>query len=213
MQGLFISLEGPDGSGKSTQARLWYRYFKKRKLPVLLTREPGGSPIAEDLRKVLLSEKNKGLAAQAELLLFEAGRSQHVADTIAPALKAGKIVLCDRFTDSTLAYQGYGRGLDHRDIRWLNRFATQGLQPHLTLCFDLAEGEGLKRASRGKTPDRMESSGAAFHARVRRGFLALARRDPRRVKLLKVSGRPPAEIFQESLGYAAAALKRAHHGI
>jgi len=216
LRGLFFTLEGPDGSGKSTQAGLIFRYLKKRRIPAVLTREPGGkgSPVAEKLREVLLSSKHKGLTPKAELLLFEASRAQHVHDTILPAFKAGKVVICDRFVDSTLAYQAGGRGLNAREVARLNEQATGGLKPDLTLLFDMAETEGLRRAKVAKndTSDRMEALGQAFHARVRAAFLGLARKESGRIKLISVAGKTPEEVFAAGLAYLEPLLKK-NHGI
>jgi dTMP kinase len=212
LRGLFVSLEGPDGSGKSTQAGLIFQYLKKRQIPAILTREPGGSSVAEKLRQVLLSEKHHGLHDKAEVLLFEASRAQHLRDTITPALEAGKVVLCDRYVDSTLAYQGHGRGLDTKALVWLNNFASEGLKPDLTLLFDMPERDGLKRAIQAKDQkgDRMEALGPEFHARVRQGFLSLAKAAPRRIKVIPVIGKGPQEILSEGLGFLEPLL--AKHG-
>lgn len=199
-KGLFITLEGPDGAGKSTQRRLLAAALRKAGRKVVETREPGGSPLAEVIRALVLDPKHRGLSDRAELLLFEAARAQHVADTIVPALKKGAVVLCDRFTDSTLAYQGAGRALRRADVEWLNRFATAGLTPDLTLVFDLGASEGLRRAKKLKgRADRMEQADLAFHRRVRAAFLALARSASRRVKRIDVTGKSPEAVAAEGL--------------
>lgn len=199
-KGLFVTLEGPDGSGKSTQRRLLAAALRKSGYKVVETREPGGSPLAEKIRDLVLDPKNQGLVAGAELLLFEAARCQHVADLILPALKKGAVVLCDRFTDSTLAYQGAGRALRQADVLWLNRFATAGLKPDLTLVYDLGAQEGLKRARRLKgRSDRMEKADLAFHRRVGSAFRRLARTQSRRVKLIRVDGQSPQAIADQGL--------------
>ena len=175
-----------------------------------LTREPGGSPLAAKIRALVLDPRMRGLQAGAELLLFAADRRQHVADTIAPALERGHLVLCDRFTDSTTAYQGAGRELGAADVAWINRFAAQGLVPDLTLFFDLPVADGLKRAGRRKAaPDRMEASSLAYLERVRRAFLRLAREEPGRVKRIKVLGRGRDEICAEALGLLEGVLGKA----
>jgi dTMP kinase len=165
---------------------------------VVETREPGGSPAAERIRTLLLDAKLKGLRAGAELLLFEAARLQHVHDTILPALAAGKVVLCDRFTDSTVAYQGAGRAMDPKAVTWLNGIATGGLKPDLTLLYDLANG--LSRAHKAKGgKDRMELADKAFHARVRAAFLKIAKAEPRRVKRIDVAGKNPQQVVELGL--------------
>jgi dTMP kinase len=169
-------------------------------LKVLLTREPGGSAQAAKIRALLLGAKGY-LSPPAELLLFLADRAQHVKDTIEPALKKGQVVICDRFGDSTLAYQGGGRGFKAATIEALNRFATGGLQPKLTLLFDLKAPHGLKRAKKRGAADRMESAGAGFHARVRAEFLKLARRDAKRIKVIRVAGKTREEIRDEAMGH------------
>lgn len=195
-----MSLEGPDGSGKSTQRALLAKHLRSFGYDVVETREPGGSPVAERIRALLLDPELKGLRAGAELLLFEAARLQHVHDTILPALAAGKVVLCDRFTDSTTAYQGAGRAVDPRAVVWLNRMATGALKPGLTLVYDLGVGPGLRRARQAKGgQDRMEQADKAFHGRVRAAFRALARREPRRVKRIEVTGRSPQAILELGL--------------
>jgi dTMP kinase len=207
-KGLFVTLEGPDGAGKSTQRRLLAAALRKAGHKVVETREPGGSPLAEVIRALVLDPKHHGLTDRAELLLFEAARAQHVADTILPALKVGAVVLCDRFSDSTLAYQGAGRALKRADVEWLNRFATAGLAPDLTLVFDLGSAEGLRRAKRLKgSADRMEQADLAFHRRVRAAFLALARSAPRRVKRLAVDGKTPEAVAAEGLALISKKLR------
>jgi dTMP kinase len=206
--GLFVTLEGPDGSGKSTQARLLTEKLRKAGYRVVLTREPGGSALAEKIRAVLLDPAHQALHAGAELLLFEAARRQHVADTVQPALAQGQIVVCDRFVDSTSAYQVAGRGLKAADVAWLNRFASAGLKPDLTLLFDISVTEGLRRAQKAKGGrDRMEQTQRAFRERVRRGFLALARRESGRVKRLLVEGRTPQELCAQAWALLAPKLK------
>jgi len=191
-KGLFVSLEGPDGAGKSTQRRLLAAALRKLGHKVVETREPGGSPLAEFIRALVLDPKHHGLTHRAELLLFEAARAQHVADTILPALKKGAVVLCDRFTDSTIAYQGYGRGADLKRLADLNRMASGGIAPELTFLLDCPAEVGLSRTARrmeSQRPDesredRFEREEAEFHARVRRGFQEIAQSEPGRVRLL-----------------------------
>lgn len=207
--GLFVTLEGPDGSGKSTQAGLLAKALSERGYPVLLTRQPGGSALAAPIRALLLDKALQGLDPAAELLLFCADRRQHVTDTLLPALAQGQVVICDRYTDSTRAYQGAGRALKAADVAWLNRFASQGLAPKLTLLYDIPVAEGLKRARRHKGGlDRMELSTRDYFERVRRGFLAIAKAEPRRIKRLAVAGRSPEAIATEGLDHLLKALKR-----
>lgn len=183
--GFFITFEGIEGCGKTTQLRRLAADLQADGHAVLLTREPGGCAIADTLRQVLLDSANHAMAPATELLLYAAARAQHVAEVIGPALDAGKIVLCDRFIDATLAYQGYGRGLDLGLIKELNRIATGSVTPDLTLLFDFSPAEGLTRARRrnagssGPDEGRFEAESLAFHQRVRQGYLDLATRDAR----------------------------------
>jgi dTMP kinase len=170
--------------------------------------------MAERIRALLLDKRNSSLRAGAELLLFEAARIQHLAETIVPALAKGAVVLCDRFADSTTAYQGAGRALSRPAVAWLNRFACGGVWPGLTLVFDLPVAEGLKRARRSKgRADRMESAARGFHERVRAEFLRLARREPGRVRLLKVAGKSEAEVRALVWQALLPRLRRAGHAL
>ncbi|HVO32813.1 MAG TPA: dTMP kinase [Elusimicrobiota bacterium] len=190
--GVLITFEGPEGSGKSTHIRLLAQYLKSRGRSVFVTRQPGGSAIAAPLRTILL-QTGEGLTALAELFLYEADRAQHVDELIRPALTRGAVVLCDRFTDSTVAYQGFGRGLDLQLVRSLNAAAAQGVKPQLTILLDVPVERGLRLASKAKRgSDRLERAGLAFHRRVRRGFLALAAREPRRFRLVRQQIDPAA---------------------
>ncbi len=190
-RGLFITFEGGEGSGKSTQARLLADRLRKMGRAVVHTREPGGTSIAESVRRVLLNPSSR-VAPLTELMLYEAARAQHLAEVVTPALAAGKIVVCERYTDATEAYQGFGRRLDLKKIRVLNSIATDGLRPDRTFLLDVPVGQGLsaargltKRLSAGSARasggDRIERESTAFHERVRRGYLALARRDKKRI--------------------------------
>ena len=176
---LLITFEGPDGSGKTTQARLLVEYLQARGYPVIYTREPGGTEISEQIRQVILSTRNKAMQREAEVLLFSAARAQIVAELIRPALAADKIVICDRYADSTMAYQGYGLGLDLDALRAITRFATGGLVPALTFYVDVPAEIGLARRHRGET-NRLDQKDVAYHARVRNGYLELARAEPQR---------------------------------
>lgn len=180
-QGWFISLEGVDGSGKSTQIQTTAAWLKEQGYEVLVTREPGGTATAEKIRNLVL-DADVPLQPRTELLLYLAARAQHVAEVIKPALAAGRIVLCDRFVDSTLVYQGIVRGLDLRRIKELNEFASEELMPALTLLLD-ADPALLeeRRRERGVT-DRFEQEGLSFQKKLREGFLFLAEKEPERIK-------------------------------
>jgi dTMP kinase len=174
--------------------------LRARGLEVVETREPGGSPLAEKIRELLLDAKNHGLSSGAELLLFEAARNQHVKDTIQPALDRGAVVLCDRFTDSSLAYQGAGRTLSEKTVRELNDLATEGLEPDLTLLYDLDVETGLARAKAHKQgSDRMEEADLDFHRRVRAAYLAIAFAEPARVRVVSVDQRAPEALAEDAL--------------
>ncbi len=183
---MFITFEGIDGCGKSTQARLLAAHLLALGHQVVSTREPGGTVLAEEVRGLVLkAREHEEVSPRAELLLFAAARAQHIQALIRPALDRGCWVLCDRFTDSTLAYQSGGLGLDESFVRTLNTFATSGLKPQLTLLFDVAVEEAQQRRARERGPvDRIESRGLEFQQRVRRAFLAEAARDPERINLI-----------------------------
>lgn len=182
---IFITFEGPEGSGKSTQIRLLEKYLIKKGLTVVNTREPGGSVLAEKIRKLLLNSANINIAPSAELLLYLASRAQHVNDKIKPALEKGQAVICDRFSDSTMAYQGYARGLSKKMIKEINEFAAYGLKPDLTIYIDIDVNTGLRRAhKRSGKKDRLESEKAAFHNKVRKGYLEIAESEPLRIKII-----------------------------
>lgn len=181
MQGLFITFEGPDGCGKTTQMKLLAEYFKKKGKEVVLTREPGGKGLGEKVREILLNYDGE-VSDRCESFLFLADRAQNIDIIVNPAVKEGKIVLCDRHIDSTVAYQGYGRGLNIDRINMLNNLATNGKKPDLTFVFDVDVETSMKRV--GKEKDRMESAGIDFHNRVRKGYLELAKQEPKRIKVL-----------------------------
>jgi dTMP kinase len=176
-QGLFITFEGTEGSGKTTQLKLLAAVLKEFHIPHIVTREPGGSRLSTQLRRWILNKLDYNLMPRTELLLFLADRAQHVGEVVEPALKQGKVVLCDRYSDSTLAYQGGGRGFDMKLLKTLNG-AASALKPDLTLLFDLPVEVGLKRAvGRGKGKDRMERESLKFHRAVRRIYLETARKE------------------------------------
>jgi dTMP kinase len=187
----FITFEGVEGCGKTTQVRLAEAWLRERGLSVLATAEPGGTPLGRKIREILLNRGSFAISAEAELLLFAAARAQHVRETILPALEEGKWVLCDRFGDATLAYQGFGRGLDAGFIRTMNAFSARELNPDLTLLFDLPVETGLHRAEQraaGVSPDaaedRFEQEERAFHGRIRNGYLSLAADEPERFRII-----------------------------
>lgn len=180
----FITLEGPEGSGKSTQARLLVEALEKRGVKVRLTREPGGDPVSEDIRKILLDGPDHSVADRTEVFLYLAARAQHVESVIRPSLSDGLTVICARFTDSTVAYQGYGSGLDLDLIHRMNDFATGGLKPDLTLLLDIDVETGLTRQRQW---NRMERKAIEYHRRVREGFLEEARLHPERIVVIDAS--------------------------
>ncbi len=200
MKGVFITFEGIEGCGKSTQAHLLSRHLEAEGHDVVVTREPGGTPIAEAIREILLDPANAAMSPLTELLLYEAARAQHVHELVRPAIEAGSIIICDRFYDSTTAYQGAGRRLPEIDFDSLHDMATGGLSPDLTLFLDLPVEEGLKRAANAPALDRIERESIEFHERVRQGFLDLAAQHPERIKTLDAAGTP------EDIAIAVSAL-------
>jgi len=176
---LFITFEGSEGCGKSTQAKALWRKLSRLSIPAELTHEPGGTPLGSQLRRVLKRRRHDEISPLAELLLFAACRIQLVTEVIRPSLQQGKVVICDRFTDSTIAYQGYGRGLDLETIKKINELATQGIKPNLTILLDIPTQKGLGR-KQSTTNDRFEAEDIAFHNKVRDGYLKLAAREPER---------------------------------
>ncbi len=184
MRGALITFEGIEGCGKTTQARLLVDTLKSAGHDVLAVREPGGSAIAETIRAILLDPANTAITPVAELLLYEAARAQLVAEVIRPALERGAIVVADRFYDSTTAYQGAGRGLRNVDFTTLNRLATGGIKPDLTIFIDIPAEIGLARAKNGAAGDRIEREPLEFHNRVRQGFIAISAAEPDRVRRL-----------------------------
>lgn len=187
MKGIFISFEGIEGTGKTTQARLLSEYLERSGFTTALTEEPGGTPISRMIREVLLKVDHKEMHPVTELLLYNASRCQHLKEVILPALNKGKVVITDRFSDSTAAYQGYGRGIDMKFLETLDKIATGGIKPHLTLLLDFDVGEGLQRNRGVSKIDRFELEETDFHEKVRAGFLDLARREPERIKVIDAS--------------------------
>src|SRR5437016_9142573 len=188
-RGFFLSFEGIEGCGKTSQLHRLARRLRTLGYQVVETREPGGAPISEQIRTILLNPQNCGMDARCELLLYLASRAQHVAETILPALDKGAIVLCDRFSDATMAYQGYGRGVGASPVARLNRFASAGKNPDLTIVLDVPVAIGLARKRRAGDLDRLDMEREAFHQTVRNGYLRIAKRDSRRVRIL--DGTPP----------------------
>ncbi len=194
---MFITLEGPEGAGKTTQLRGLADFLRQRGLSVVTTREPGGTAIGDQIRHVLHDTANCAMSPAAEVLLYAASRAQLVAEVIRPALAAGHVVLCDRYADSTMAYQGYGRGLDRDDLAVLTAIATGGLRPDLTLLLDLAVERGLaRRRDMGEEMNRLDLETVDFHRRVRAGYLALAAAEPARWWRVDAD-RPSVEVQEE----------------
>lgn len=184
-KGLFITFEGIEGCGKSTHSRLLFEYLKSKGYHCVHTREPGGTKLGEMVRRILLNSDGVEISDLTELFLFEACRSQIVAEVIMPELKKKKIVICDRFSDATICYQGYGGKIKLKTIETLDRVASGSLKPDMTILLDIDTIEGLRRA-RKKGVDRMESKRLAYHRRVRAGYLKLAKSYPERIKIIKV---------------------------
>jgi dTMP kinase len=182
---LFITFEGGEGCGKSTQSRLLLKKLEQQNVPVVLTHEPGGTALGNELRKTLKRKRDSSISPQAELFLLAASRAQLVADLIRPALEEGKVVLCDRFTHSTMVYQGYGRGLDFTAIKMVNNMATRYLNPDLIILLDISPEQGLARKQSLK--DRFELEDLSFHRRVREGYLKMAAAEPDRWLVIDAS--------------------------
>lgn len=199
---LFVTFEGPEGGGKTTQMRRLAEYLRGRGYPVLATREPGGTPIGDRVRAILLDPAHTEMRPEAEFLLFSAARAQHVAQVIRPHLAAGGVVLCDRYADASLAYQGYGYELNLATVDTITRFATGGLVPDLSLCLDVPVEVGLRRKSRGLGDawNRMEQKEMDYHRRVRAGYLAIASRHPGRWLVLDAT--QPFDTLQTELQLA-----------
>lgn len=189
-KGIFITFEGPEGSGKTTQSKLLYKYLIEKGFNVIYTREPGGTELSESIRRILLNP-HTAISPLTELLLYEACRAQHVSEIILPALRSDKIVICDRFTDATIAYQGYGRGISLNIINTLNRYTTFGIKPDLTILLDIPVNKGLKKARLTakeiyyNNGDRLEREKITFHKRIREGYIRLAKKEPSRIIVVK----------------------------
>jgi dTMP kinase len=187
MKGIFISFEGIEGTGKSTQAKLLQQSLLGLGYEVILTEEPGGTLISLRIREILLSVDHTNMKPLTELLLYNAARAQHIEEVILPALNRGAVVITDRFTDSTFAYQGYGRGIDPDLLESIDKIATNGLRPDITILLDLDVETGLKRNRRINKTDRLELEDVEFHERVRKGYHELAAKEPERIKVLDAS--------------------------
>ncbi|MHB0816905.1 dTMP kinase [Stutzerimonas stutzeri] len=196
MTGCFITLEGPEGAGKSTNREFIAEYLRERGIDVVLTREPGGTPLAERIREILLVPADEPMASDTELLLVFAARAQHIQQIIRPALARGAVVLCDRFTDATYAYQGGGRGLPLQRIEQLENFVQGELRPDLTLIFDLPVEIGLSRAAARGRLDRFEQEGLGFFEAVRNAYLERARQAPARYRVID-AGQPLAAVQRD----------------
>lgn len=201
---LFISFEGPEGAGKSTQLARLAAELERSGLRCLKTREPGGTPLGDELRRLLL-DPQQSVNPLSEFLLYSASRAQLLSEVIRPALQRGEVVLCDRYADSTLAYQGAGRGLPEAFLRDVTWEATGGLRPHLTFLLDLDPELGLERAGRRGAKDRLESADLRFHQRVREGFLRLARAEPERFTVLDAT-RSPEDLQRDIWAVVSATL-------
>lgn len=193
----FITLEGPEGSGKTIQSAALADHLRKLGLDVLLTREPGGTSIGDQIRHVLGSLENVSMRPTTEFLLFSASRAQHVEDVIRPHLESGGVVVCDRYMDSSLAYQGYGHGLSPQDLRAITFFATGGLMPDLTLLLDVPAENGLRRREEGGSWNRLDEYSLEFHRRVRQGYLQLVEAEPERWVVIDAA--PPIDAVKESI--------------
>jgi dTMP kinase len=205
---MLITFEGIEGSGKTTQIELLYDHLKQKGYEVIKTREPGGTAFGEALRKIFLHE-NLNVLPLSELLVFMAMRAQHVEELILPALKDGKVVLCDRFVDASYAYQGYGRGIDLGIIETLNRLVTKGIRPNLTILLDCPVNKGLKRkAAFNNVMDRFEKEDIAFHQKIRNAYLKLAGEEPKR--FLVIDGRERIEAIEANIRKNVENLLKSH---
>ena len=203
-KGMFISLEGPDGAGKTSVLEALIPILEAKGQAFVTTREPGGVAVAEKIRDVVLDPKHTEIDEKTELLLYIASRRQHLVERILPALDRGEMVLVDRFIDSSVAYQGFGRGLKVADIDWLNDFATDGLKPDLTLYFDIEAEEGLARIAKSKErgADRLDRESVEWHQRVREGYLSILKKEPNRVRKIDAS-QPLEKVVADTLAVLA----------
>ena len=194
---LFITLEGPEGSGKSSAIEIVYKRLLEEGYEIIRTREPGGTPISEQIRNVILNKENTNMDIRTEALLFAASRRQHLVEKVWPSLKEGKLVFCDRYLDSSLAYQGYARGLGIENVLSINLFATENTYPHLTLLFDIEPEIGLARIRKNneREVNRLDEEKLDFHKRVREGYLILQKKYPERIVIIDAS-KPLEEVAE-----------------
>ncbi|MCF6464348.1 dTMP kinase [Clostridium sp. Cult2] len=204
---MFITLEGPDGSGKSTIMEKIVTYFINNNMDFISTREPGGTEISEKIRNIILDKNNKNMAPETEALLYAASRGQHVHEKILPALKEGKIVLCERFILSSLAYQGVGRKLGIEEVKMINDFAIKGIRPNLTLFFYVDPVTTLNRKTEQKGGDRLEREGIDFHKEVYEGYMKLIKMYPENIQIIDAT-KSIEEVFKQSIYYIENILKR-----
>ncbi len=198
MRGKFITLEGPDGSGKSTMLKLIEEYLKDNKIDYITSREPGGTKIGEDIRKIILDVNNKNMSNETEALLYAASRAQHVSEKILPAIEEGKLVLCDRFLLSSLAYQGVGRDLGIDEVKLINDFGTKGLVPDLILFFHVDPEVTLMRKTKNLGGDRLEQEGVNFHNKVYNGYMELLDKYPENIEVIDAT-KPIDEVLEQAL--------------
>jgi len=206
LKGIFITLEGPDGSGKSTIMNLLKDYFHEKNIDIISTREPGGTEIGEEIRQIILDNKHKNMLAETEALLYAASRGQHVHEKILPALELGKIVLCERFILSSLAYQGVGRGLGIEEVKMINDFAIKGIRPDLTLFFHVDPVVTLSRKTNVKGGDRLEQEGYEFHREVYQGYMKLLKMYPENTQIIDAT-QSIKEVFNQSIYHIENILK------
>lgn len=198
MKGFFITLEGPDGSGKSTIIKLIGNYLEKKAIDFVMTREPGGTLIGEEIRHIILDEKNINMGKETEALLYAASRAQHIHEKIKPSLEEGKLVICDRFLLSSLAYQGVGRDLGIDKVKAINDFGIKGLNPDLILFFHIDPELTLKRKFIGDSPDRLEQEGNEFHKKVYEGYMELLKLYPENIKIIDAT-KTIEEVLEQSI--------------
>lgn len=213
MKGIFITFEGIEGCGKTSQSKLLSKYLEEQGYKVVMTREPGGTTISEAVREILLSTDFDNMHPHTEVLLYLASRAQHVSEVIKPALEGGKIVICDRFSDSTFVYQCYVRGIDIKIVEAMNSFATDGASPHITFVLDVDPSVGLQRAvlrnqKQSRKEDRLEKESIEFHQKIREGYLKRAQEYPDRIHIIR-SDKGKAEVHEEIKGIVDGFIKGA----
>jgi len=206
LKGVFIAFEGPDGSGKSTMIKMVAKHLQDMKIDFIETREPGGTKIGENIRRILLDNRNKGMFPETEALLYAASRGQHLMEKILPAIEEGKIVLCDRFLLSSLAYQGVGRDLGIEKVMMINDFAIKGTRPHLTLFFHVDPTTTLLRKTNKRGGDRLEREGESFHKKVYEGYMKLIQTYSDNIRIVDAT-KSRVEVFEETKNYIDNFLK------